>query len=155
VDEVLPWYEANTAVEKQLARAIATYTVAEARLQKLARTKWGKEAETQIAHLCLSDTHEDDDAAIVTIQGDHAILQFKFPGITPLFLVQSGGAWKMDMAAYVKGLGDQLQPGIKYSYQSADIYVKIADAIAAGKYSKAQEAADALKKATDALNASQ
>lgn len=151
VDQVLPLFEANTDVERQLARATAIQGIAEARLQKVARKKWGHDAEAVIAHLCLSDTREDDEAATVTTEGDHATVKYNVEGLGPLMLVRINGVWKVDTAWYVRNLAEQLQDAIKYCYRSSDVFVAAADSIYNNRYSNGQDAADDLKKAIDAL----
>jgi len=153
VDKVLPWYQATTDDEKKLARSMAVQSIASTRLSKAVREKWGHDAETVITHLCLTETHEDDDAAPVVIEGDHATLTFNVPDMAPLFLIRTNGVWRVDTAAYVNALGAQLQTAVTYCDQSAVEYDKLADAVIAGKFSTAQEAIDALKKAVEPLDA--
>lgn len=155
MNQVLTWYEFNTEVEKLLARATAAQAVSVARLQKVVRMKWGLDAETIIAHICLTDTRKDDDSATVTVENNRAIIQYNIPDCAPLLLVQINGVWRIDIASYVHDLGDQLQAGIQYCYRSSDVYAATADAVAADRYSSVKEAANALKKATDALEPGQ
>jgi len=146
VDEVSPWFQASTDDENRLARAFAAQTVTTARLLKAVRKKWGHLPETAIAHICLTETPEDDDAAIVTIAGDRVTLQFQVRGISSLYLVRTNGAWRVDMAAYVRGFGARLETIVTYCDRSSEVFEKITAAINSGDFSTAQNAIDALKK---------
>jgi hypothetical protein len=155
VDEILPWYQAGADDEKRLARSLATQAISTARLLKAVRAKWGHDAETVITHLCLTDTPEDDDAATASVHGDHVTVSFAVPGIAPLFVVHTNGAWRVDTATYVRELGPQLQASIKYCDRSSEVVDKLTAAILGGEISSAQNAIDALKKALASLDAEQ
>ena len=147
VDEVLPWYQANTNNEKKLARACATQALSTTRLSEAVKAKWGQGVETIVAHLCLTETHEDDDAATVAVDGNEATLDFGISGVAPLFLVQTGVIWRVDMAAYMRALGSKWESARKYCDESSVICDKMTADVIGGKYPTAGQMIDALKKA--------
>jgi hypothetical protein len=151
--EVLPWYQASTEEEKKLASALATQALSATRLAKAVRIKWGAGTATFIAHLCHTDTPADDSAAAVTVRGDHATLKCNVPAMLPLFLVRSDGAWRVDVSAYARTLGEQMPSVIQYCNRCAEATDKIAAEITAGKYPAAEDAIDAVKKAFLVLDA--
>ena len=152
VEEVLPWYQASTDDETKLARSFATQTISTARLLKAVRAKWGHDPETVIAHLCFTETPEDDNAATVTALGDHATLKFGDLRIAPLFLVKSNGSWRVDMAQYISAYGARLPSVIKYCDRSSEAFDKLTGAINAGEISTAKDAINALKTQLATLN---
>jgi len=151
-DQVLPWYQAGTEDEKKLASAFVTQALSTTRLAKVARVKWGHNAAVFITHLCHTDTPEDDSAATVTVRGDHATLKCNVREMLPLFLVRRDGAWRVDLTTYAHNLGEQLPWAIKYCQRSAEVTDQIAADITAGKYSAAEDAIDAVKKAFAVLD---
>jgi hypothetical protein len=107
-EQAASFCSANTDAEKQVAAMMAKSAIAVARLEVATREKWGKDAETAVAHICTDDTADDDAQATWTVQDDHAVAHFKLDTLNPVFLVRVGDNWKLDVAAYVATSGNQV-----------------------------------------------
>lgn len=146
-EDIMPWYQASTDNELRLARSFANQTISTARLLRVVKVRWGHDPETVIAHLCFTETPEDDNAATVTVQGDHATLNFGALNIAPLRLVKTDGAWRVDMPQYVGAYGARLQSTITYCDRSSKVFDKITADIVSGAISTSKDAINALKTA--------
>jgi len=151
LDQMLQVFNANSDAEKRLARALAEQSLVVAKLQKDVRKQWGKSGETLVAHAALTDTVDDDDAAAEQLNGDHATLTFKDENLTPLFLIKSGGQWKIDIAAYIAAFNGDAAKLERLCRQANKSIEQLSSYFAAGKFESAQELASAITKAMDAL----
>ena len=101
IEEGRNLYEAKTDAEKKVADVMAEFDIAEAKLQKAVKTKWGDVAEKKIAEAFSRDALKDDDEADIVIKGDRAVMTFKNEALGRVLLVKSGGVWKVDCEAFV------------------------------------------------------
>lgn len=153
VEDALKIYSATSDKAKELARGMAEQSVAFSRLQKTVRTRWGVEAEQKVAMACGSDTPKDDDEADVIVKQDHAIFKLKNEAAAPLFLVKSGGVWKIDADAYVMGMGERLAEDERILRAITSIVVNTSKALDSGTYHAAQEVVASLEKQLGAIDA--
>ena len=112
-EQAIILYNIKTPPEKQLAEAMAAQMLATAKLESAVRERWGNDAKNRISHLCMDSTAEDVAQATWTITSHHAVARFKPDGMSPLLMIRVNGTWKIDVAAYVADLGDQLQPALR------------------------------------------
>ena len=113
-EQAIILYNIKTPPEKQLAEAMAAQMLATAKLEFSAvRERWGNDAKNKISRLCMDSTPDDLTQATWTITPDHAVARFKPDGMSPLLMIRVNGSWKIDVAAYVADLGDQLQPALQ------------------------------------------
>jgi hypothetical protein len=145
LEQALATMEFHGDKEAAYAKACAIEEIAENRLQDVVLKKWGKAAEQAMARACITDTAEDDDAATEKIDGDHAVIEFKEETkMDPLPMVKVGGQWKLDVAADVKDLGDQLGSSEKYSMAVATVFDECTRDQAADTYKTADVFTDHL-----------
>jgi hypothetical protein len=138
-------YHATTDEQKKLAQAMSEQLVAEAKLQKAVRDKWGKDAEATFAHLIGGTTHEDDQAATETGDGDHAIIHWSVDGVGPMFMVRVNNQWKIDVTVYAHNIGSALQRYLRYSEQSTTVYEDAIEALSKNVYTNAEQLANYVK----------
>jgi hypothetical protein len=152
VDDILKVYSAKTDKAKEMSRDMAEQSIAEAKLQKAVRSKWGAEAEQKLAAVCGADTAKDDDDAEEVIKDDHAMLKFKNESMPPLILVKSGGDWKIDCDAYVMGLGGKLKDGEKAMRAITAAVKDPSKELAAGTFPTAAKRVASLKLKLEAIH---
>jgi len=112
-EQAMALYNVKTPTEKQLAEVMAAQMLATAKLESVVRERWGNDAKNRISHVCMDSTADDVAQATWTISPDRAAARFKPEGMSPLLMIRVNGAWKIDVAAYVADVGDQLQPTVK------------------------------------------
>jgi RNA polymerase sigma factor (sigma-70 family) len=132
-------YKVDNDSQRSIAHALAAQSVAEERLAKLVRQKWGATAEVAVAHAFNTDTRDDDATAKYTIDGDHAKVIFKSDAIEDLLLVRDNGTWKIDVAAYQQMFGPNAPDVIRSTLQSVPILETAIADVTAGKYSSSDQ----------------
>jgi hypothetical protein len=109
----------------------------ECKVQKAVRDKWGSEAEAKFAHICTTDTIEDDQAADVTVDGNKAQVTFKAKEITPLPMIKIDGHWLLDMHTFFDQQSKDNADFDKNNVHTATLMKQAAADIAAGKFDDA------------------
>jgi len=99
-------FDPDSAKDKATAKLLAVNAIAQARLEKAVREKWGREGETTFAHTIGDNMPADAAKAMWEIKDDHASATFQVDGLTPMLLVKQNGLWKLDMAGYREILGE-------------------------------------------------
>jgi hypothetical protein len=121
LDEAMSYYSFHNDTEKGMAELMAQQSIVTSKLEESARKKWGDSAEADVAHACVDATPADLAKAIWTVKDDHAIAQFAASGMAPLFLIRDDGQWKVDVSAYIAGLGALLPQGLQYMKASIGV----------------------------------
>lgn len=153
LDEGLRVYHARGEKEAKFARAMAGQALIEAKLAKVVRDKWGKDAELAVARAISNDTVEDDQATTETIDGDRATLSFKDEANLPtLYLVKVNGEWKLDVAAFIHELGDQAASAEQYLNRSTKLVQTVVDDLKADKFKDSATVTSYLKSEFNKLN---
>jgi hypothetical protein len=136
-------YDPASDSEKADAKANAANYIIVSKIELAARDKWGKDAETTVAHALGDNTPEDIANGDWAVDGNQAVVQFKPDGLSPLALIKKGGQWKVDLAGENKLMNqtadddikaeqaagkmlDQLSKDIadKATYPTADVFVQ-------------------------------
>lgn len=151
-DQAIDYYAVNNGAEKKLALLMAESAIENAKLEQAVKKKWGDETATTVSHVIADDTHEDDAQAAWTINGDHAVAQFKADGISPIILIRIQGRWKIDTEAYVIGLGNQLRDGIRFMQQSGVVVKNANEAILKQPFGSGEAFIQYLKKELDKID---
>jgi hypothetical protein len=136
--------------DKASAKAMATAAIATAKLEVAVGAKWGKDAETAVAHICQDDTVDDDAKAKWTINGDHATATFAVDNVGPVMLVKQDGHWKLDLAQYRAADADSFDKDAMAD--AAVVDQLIADISKTGAYPTADAFNKHVKDALDKLN---
>ena len=152
-EQAMSLYSTSTPPELEMARLMAQQTVATATLEESARAKWGNGTATAVAHLCADNTPEDNAQATWTINGNHAVARFKAEGMAPVVLIQIQGGWKIDVASYITGLGEQLPAGLRFMKASIDVLKRLNEDLKRGAFATSDDLIRQLKDAMDKLNA--
>jgi hypothetical protein len=90
-------YHTENEREATYADYVAHECWEDAKTQKLVRDKWGAEAEAKFAHIFGTDTLEDDLSADITVNGDHATVQWKTKDIQRTPMIKIDGNWVIDI----------------------------------------------------------
>ncbi len=107
------------------------------------RAKWGAAAEAKFAHAVGVDTADDDRAATIAVDGDHATVHYAVSTIRNDHLIRVDGRWLLDEAAYRADLaGDALPPDAQYP---APAMRQAAEDVEAGKYDDVDDLIDAVE----------
>jgi hypothetical protein len=115
VRQMMAFIDFNPDSEKDKAgvRLLAASDVAVARLEVAVRKKWGKDAETAVAHACWDNVPDDAATAQWTITGDHAKATFQLDRLGDLMLVKTDGRWKLDLNGYRNADGDKFSSDLR------------------------------------------
>jgi hypothetical protein len=140
-DQAITAYTTHNSTEHDLAHSFAVYGIDAQRLTKLARERWGADAEQAVAHACGTDCRADDATAQVTVNGEHAKIVFKSDDIDDLLMVRENGAWKIDTGAYVQMLGAKTPELIHATDQCSQVVEKALSDMKSGKYAAADDLA--------------
>jgi hypothetical protein len=115
VDQVLDSiaYDPASESEKADAKANAANYIAVSKIELAARDKWGKDAETAVAHAIGDNTPDDIANGDWAVDGDRAVVQFKPDGLAPLALIKKAGQWKVDLVGVCKLQDESIDDDIK------------------------------------------
>jgi hypothetical protein len=153
LERALQVYHAQGDTEAKFARSMAEQALAEAKLQRAVRDKWGKDVERAVARAITNDTPEDDEAATEKIDGDHATLTFKEETHLPvLYLVKVDNHWKLEVGAFMRDLGDQLERSRQFLQRSTQVVQTAVNALKENKYKGSDDLLVYLKAEYDKLN---
>jgi hypothetical protein len=135
IEQTLKIYSFSGDKQAAFARALAGQALTQGKLQKLVRDRWGEKAEAAVARAISDDTLEDDLAAAEKIDGDHATLTFKDETrLPPLWMVKVGREWKVDVPAYAREVGDDLEAPIQLLGQTTAIVQAGLDGLKTGRF---------------------
>ena len=152
IDQLLKIYSVHGDKEASFARALADLALAEGKLQKVVRNQWGQKAELAVARAIVADTLEDDLAADEKIDGEHATVTLKAETrLPPLLLVKVNGQWKIDIAAYMRGIGDDEAPAVQLLGQTTAVVQAAMDGLKSGRFKDNDAVVDYLKLKYDQL----
>lgn len=141
VDQAMALVGFNPNSDKDIAGAklLAMSIIEQSKLELAVRGKWGKDAETAVAHDCADNLPSDAATAKWDINVDHATATFQIDSLTPMLLVNENGHWKIDLAGYrqanatmdkdmqaATALCDRLTQDLanKDAYPAADAFIK-------------------------------
>jgi hypothetical protein len=133
-EQMLPAYAFHNDEQSKLAWILSQEAVAGSRIVKMARQKWGDQAESRVAHALCTDTRSDDAKANVVYVGEHATVSFTAGTIDPLLLVRENGHWLIDVPGYLKLNSADIPGTIRDTQKIADAVQKIQADLADGKY---------------------
>jgi hypothetical protein len=154
IDQLLTIYSVHGDKEASFARALADLALAQGKLQKVVRRQWGPKAELAVARSIAIDTLEDDLAADEKIDGEHATVTLKAETrLPPLWLVKVNGQWKIDVAAYMRGIGDDVAPAVQLLGQTTAVVQAAVDGLKSGRFKDNDAVVDYLKLKFDQINA--
>lgn len=154
IEQLLKIYSVHGDKEASFARALADLALVEGKLQKTVRNRWGPKAELAVARAIAVDTLEDDLAADEKIDGEHAIVTLKAETrLPPLLLVKVNGQWKIDVAAYMRDIGDDMAPAVQLLGQTTAIVQAAVDGLNSGRFKDNDAVVDYLKLKIDQINA--
>jgi hypothetical protein len=104
VDQVMETiaYDPGSDSEKADAKVNAANYIAVSKIELAVRDKWGKDAETAVAHAIGDNTPDDIANGDWAVDGDRAVVQFKPDGLAPLALIKKDGQWKIDLVGVCK-----------------------------------------------------
>jgi hypothetical protein len=152
IESISQIYYATTDVQKHFAHNLALQTLAALKLEKAVAAKWGNLANTTVAHICQSDTPEDDATASAIVDGDHGNIIFKASEISSLPVVRVEGRWLIDVPTILKMLGSRANKSDQIVEESAGIYDTYTTDVNDGKFSTFEELTDRLQKKVHELN---
>lgn len=154
VERALKIYSFAGQKQAAFARALAEQALAQGKLQKVVRDRWGVKAELAVARAIADDTLEDDLAATEQIDGDHATLTFKDEAhLQPLWMVKVDREWKIDIAAYAHDFGDDLEAPIQFLGQTTAVVDAGLDGLRTGRFKDNDALVNYLKVKYEQLNA--
>lgn len=152
IEQSLKIYSVHGDKEASFARALADLALSQGKLQKMVRDRWGQRAELTVARAIAADTLEDDLAADEKIDGDHATVILKpETRLPPLLLVKVNGQWKIDVAAYMREIGDDLTPAVQLLGQTTAIVQAGVDGLKSGRFKDNDAVVDYLKLKLDQI----
>jgi len=94
----------------------------------------------------------DDLAADEKIDGEHATVTLKAETrLPPLLLVKVNGQWKIDIAAYMRGIGDDEAPAVQLLGQTTAVVQAAMDGLKSGRFKDNDAVVDYLKLKYDQL----
>lgn len=147
-EHILRAYAIHDESQRELARVFAAEGVADSRLIKLARQRWGAEGEMAVAHATGTDCRADDARANIVYVGNHATMSFNAGAINPFLLVREQGRWLIDTPSYLRLAGD-LPEALKEEERYTAIENAAADSLSKGNYPSADALVADVKKQLD------
>jgi hypothetical protein len=140
----LRFYQVNNGDQQRMAQSETRVDAQFGMMQLLVEKKWGASAADDITHALGGYTTADEDAADLTIDGDHATVAWK-DGSTPLKMIRVNGQWKIDLGATLQLVNESPDQYVENFRRMSGLLADLADAIDADKFKTAAQATDDAK----------